>query len=86
LEKLTQPSFQPMNNVSTLWANPHLRYALIGVAALQIAEVWIPAYKSQIDATRGIIMFYAIAAAANSTPTPPSSGHPDNNPVGPKQT
>ena len=59
-----------MNNLTTLWSNPHLRYAVIGIAALEIAAVWLPTWKEQLAATQKIITFYAVAAAANSTPAP----------------
>lgn len=58
-----------MNNLTTLWSNPHLRYAVIVIAALEIAGVWLPAWREQLSATQKIVTFYAVAAAANSTPT-----------------
>jgi len=61
-----------MNNLQTIWANPHLRYCMILLAGLEIAGVWFPGHKAQLDTTSKIITFYAVAAAANSAPpTPP---------------
>ena len=63
------PKVNNMNtNLSVLWSNPHLRYAAIGIAGLEIAAVWLPMWKAQIDATQKIVTFYAVLAAANSTP------------------
>jgi len=59
------------NNLSTIFANPHLRWCGILLAAITIAGVWLPAYKPQFDATARIVMLYAIAAAANSSPQQP---------------
>ena len=61
-----------MNNLSILWNNPHLRYAVILMALTEIAAIWLPAYKDQLSATQKIVSFYALAAAANSAPTPPN--------------
>jgi len=58
-----------MNNLQTLWSNPHLRYPLIAAGLLKIAVVWFPAYKEQLEETVQLIMYYTIAAAANSAPT-----------------
>lgn len=57
-----------MNNLSTLWSNPHLRYAAIGLAVIEIAAIWLPSYKPQLDSTKSVVMMYALAAAANSAP------------------
>jgi len=61
-----------MNNLSTLWSNPHLRYAAIGLAAIEIAAIWLPSYKTQLDSTKSVVLMYALAAAANSSPNPPT--------------
>lgn len=61
-----------MNNLSTLWSNPHLRYAAFGLVAIEIAAIWFPAYKPQLDSTKSVVMMYAMAAAANSAPNPPT--------------
>jgi hypothetical protein len=64
-----------MNNITTIWSNPHLRYAVVALAALEVAGIWFPAFKAQLDSTSKIVQFYAIAAAANSsgTSTPPTA-------------
>lgn len=54
-------------NLGTLLNNPHFRYPLIGVIAIQIAEIWFPGYKDQLNATQKLVMFYVMAAAANTT-------------------
>ena len=61
-----------MNNLSTLWSNPHLRYAACGLALIEIAAIWLPQYKAQLDSTKSVVLMYALAAAANSSPTPPT--------------
>lgn len=58
-----------MNNIQTIWKNPHLRYSVFVLAALEVAAIWFPTHKPQLDETSKIVQFYAIAAAANSTPT-----------------
>lgn len=60
---------QSLLNLGTLLSNPHFRYPLIGVLAIQIAEIWLPNYKDQLNATQKLIMFYVMAAAANTTST-----------------
>ena len=56
------------NNLSTLWGNPHLRYAACALAGIEIAAIWLPQFKTQLDATKSVVLMYALAAAANSTP------------------
>jgi len=65
------------NNLGTLLSNPHLRYSIIAIGGLQIAAIWFPAYKVQIDATQKIVQFYALAAAANSAPISPTVNNND---------
>ena len=60
-----------MNNLATLWTNPHLRYAALAIGALQVAEIWLPQYQPQLQSTSKIVTFYALAAAANATPSNP---------------
>jgi len=55
-------------NISTLWNNPHLRYSVVALLVIEIAAIWLPQYKSQLDSTKTAILMYALAAAANSTP------------------
>jgi hypothetical protein len=64
---------QSIVNISTLLKNPHLRYPVILVAAIEIAKIWLPAWKEQLNSTQKVIMFYLVAAAANSAPTPPNT-------------
>jgi hypothetical protein len=60
-----------MNNIQTLWSNPHLRYCVIAMAAIEIAAIWLPSFKVQLDETKSVIILYALAVAANSTPNQP---------------
>ena len=60
---------QSLINIGTLLSNPHFRYPLLAVIGIQIAQIWLPQYKDQLSATQKIIMFYVIAAAANSAPS-----------------
>jgi hypothetical protein len=60
-----------MNNLVTLWTNPHLRYAALAIGLLQVAEIWLPQYQQQLQSTSKIVTFYALAAAANATPNNP---------------
>ena len=60
---------QSLLNIGTLLSNPHFRYPLIGVIAIQIAQIWLPQYKDQLNATQKLILFYVCAAAANTTST-----------------
>ena len=59
---------QGLINIGTLLQNPHFRYPAIVVIGIEIAKVWLPTYKPQLEATQKIVMFYLVAAAANSTP------------------
>jgi uncharacterized membrane protein YccC len=59
------------NNITTLWSNPHLRYSVAALLAIEIAAIWLPAYKQQLDSTKSVVLMYALAAAANSSPQPP---------------
>ena len=59
---------QSLLNIGTLLNNPHFRYPLLAVIAIQIAQIWLPQFKDQFGATQKIIMFYVMAAAANTTP------------------
>lgn len=62
------------NNLATAFSNPHMRYPIIAAAFLEVAAVWLPAYKTQISETQKILFFYASAAACNATPkTPPDA-------------
>lgn len=64
-------------NLGVLLNNPHFRYPLIGVLAIQLAEIWLPQYKDQLNASQKLIMFYVMAAAANSMPSQPTQPKPD---------
>lgn len=68
------------NNFATLWNNPHLRYAFIGLAALQILEIWFPAVKPQLEETSKAVMFYATLAASNSAPVQTPAAPPPAQP------
>ena len=59
-----------MNNQQALLKNPHMLWCVLGLAALQIAEIWLPAYKAQLEQTRRVVILYALAVAANTAPTP----------------
>jgi hypothetical protein len=61
-----------MNNLSTLWSNPHLRFVAVVLLLIEIAALWLPQYKTQLDSTKSLVLMYALAAAANSSPTPPT--------------
>lgn len=56
------------NNLSTLWSNPHLRYSVAVLLSIEIAAIWFPSIKPQLDSTKSVILMYALAAAANSAP------------------
>ena len=59
-------------NLSTLFQNPHLRWTAIGIVALEIAQIFVaPDLATKLEKATKILTFYAILAAANSTPTPP---------------
>jgi len=62
------------SNITTILSNPHLRWCAIIFAGIEIVALWLPEYKLQLEGTQKILMFYAIAVAANSTP--PSGGNP----------
>ena len=57
-----------MNNITTLWTNPHLRWCVILIAGIELAKIWLPQFKPQLDGSQKIVLFYALAASANSTP------------------
>jgi hypothetical protein len=56
------------NNLTTLWSNPHLRYSVGALLLIEIAAIWLPTYKTQLDSTKSVVLMYALAAAANSAP------------------
>ena len=58
---------QSLINIGTLLRNPHFRYPLLVVIGIQLAQIWFPQYKDQLSASQKLIMFYVIAAAANTT-------------------
>ena len=59
-------------NLTTILQNPHLRWAAIGIVALELAEIFVsPDLAVKLEKATKIITFYAILAAANSTPPPP---------------
>lgn len=60
---------QSVANIATLLRNPHLRYPAMVVVLLEIAKIWLPAYQEEFNSTSKIVMFYLVAAAANSAPT-----------------
>jgi hypothetical protein len=64
---------QSLLNISTLLKNPHLRYPVLIVAGIEIAKIWLPEYREQLNSSQKVIMFYLVAAAANSAPTPTTS-------------
>jgi hypothetical protein len=70
-------------NLGTLLNNPHFRYPLIAVLAVQIAEIWLPQFKDQLNATQKLIMFYVMAAAANTTSIQSKQTQLDNPPQKP---
>ena len=59
-----------MNNIAALLKNPHMLYAVLAMAALQIAQIWFPQYAHQIEETRKVVLYYALAVAANTAPQP----------------
>jgi hypothetical protein len=63
---------QALLNLSSLFKNPHLRYPLAGIVALEVAKIWLPNFSQNLDATEKIITYYLIAAASNNpaAPTP----------------
>jgi len=71
---------QSLLNIGTLIGNPHFRYPLLLVIAIQIAEIWLPQYKDQLNATQKLILFYVCAAAANTTSTQSVKTQVDNPP------
>jgi hypothetical protein len=71
---------QSLLNIGTLIGNPHFRYPLLLVIAIQIAEIWLPQYKDQLGATQKLILFYVCAAAANTTSTQSVKTQVDNPP------
>jgi len=58
-----------MNNIAALLKNQHMLWCVVLLAALQIAEIWAPDYKAQLEGTRRIVLLYALAVAANTAPT-----------------
>jgi hypothetical protein len=71
---------QSLLNLGTLFGNPHFRYPLLLVIAIQISEIWLPQYKDQLNATQKLILFYVCAAAANTTSTQSVKTQVDNPP------
>lgn len=72
-----------MNNITTILSNPHLRWCAILFAVIEIAALWVPQYKSQLDGTQKILMFYAVAVAANSSPSNTKDNNTDTKPTNP---
>jgi hypothetical protein len=64
------------NNISTLWSNPHLRFCAVLLLVIEIAAIWLPQFKSQLDATKSVVLLYALAASANSAPPSKPSAPP----------
>lgn len=58
-----------MNNLSTLWNNPHLRYSVGILLVIEVGMIWFPHFKEQLAETKDVVLMYALAAAANSAPT-----------------
>ena len=58
-----------VNNIAQLLKNPHMLAVVVALCALQIAEVWFPEYKVQLDQTRKLLMTYALLVAASMPPT-----------------
>ena len=78
---------QSLLNIGTLLGNPHFRYPLILVIAIQLAQIWLPQFKDQLNASQKLIMFYVIAAAANTTSTQSAKTQSDYPPqANPSQT
>lgn len=48
--------------------NKHVMFPVYLAAALEVASVWLPQYKAQINDTQRILILYGIASAANSAP------------------
>ena len=71
---------QSLINIGTLLSNPHFRYPLLVVIGIQLAQIWLPQYKDQLSASQKLIMFYVIAAAANTTSTQSVKTQVDNPP------
>jgi hypothetical protein len=71
---------QSLINIGTLLNNPHFRYPLLVVIGIQLAEIWFPQFKDQLSASQKLIMFYVIAAAANTTPSQSAKTQMDNPP------
>ena len=71
---------QSLINLGTLLGNPHFRYPLLVVIGIQLAQIWLPQYKDQLSASQKLIMFYVIAAAANTTSTQSVKTQVDNPP------
>lgn len=65
-----------MNNIQVLWSNQHLRYCVIAIGAIEVAAIWFPNLQTQLDKTKEVVLMYALAAAANSSPQPPTKPTP----------
>lgn len=53
-------------NIIVLASNPHIRYPAIVIGIIQIAKIWFPQYKDQLEDTSKMAELYIFGAAANA--------------------
>jgi hypothetical protein len=59
---------QTIINLTSLLSNPHLRYPVLGVFALEAAKTWVPQYSNALDVTEKLLAVYLIGVAASNGP------------------
>lgn len=57
-----------MNKLSLLLANKHTTGAAVLYAVCELATIWFPAYKPQLDATKSWALVYGLLLAGDSKP------------------
>lgn len=57
-----------MNKLSTLLANKHTTCAAALYAMCELATIWFPDYKPQLDATKSWALVYGLLLAGDSKP------------------
>lgn len=62
-----------MNRIQMLLQNRHTTGAALVAAFCQLATIWFPDYKEQLDATQNWAMVYAMLLAGDSKPISGSS-------------
>ena len=67
-----------MNKLQLLLANKHTTGAAVVYALCELATIWFPAYKPQLDLTKQWALVYGLLLAGDSKPI---NGHNDETKV-----